>query len=454
MKITKRKLTDATIRSLNPLDERKIYPADYPGLELWVNPGGKKTWYKQYRVKGKKSPERYRLGSYPKITIRDAEIRAKKIDNDLFLGLDPKEKEVTEIEKLTLGDALNKFYDEEFNEKSPYYSKATVQGMKSMVKCWIFRKSGDGDIQQRLSTVKDLQYIKLCKIKPKDVETLHKTISKRAPYVANRLVQYLRLFWNSFVKSKDNPFKIEARKLNTEKEYLDFLNPEELKRVFAMAFRRDKKTGRFLMSHYNKYRLSVVACAMISLMLATGRRTRGEIASLQWKNYLSGFKPSLKYERTKTSKKTGVTQFRIGKDAVKILQTIQRDKFNNPDSKFFFEPNDIRNGYIFPSKDYGKKIGKKRKGKTIYLVDVRKTWAKLLMLGGVERWLKLYSTRHTFASNHYIQNKDVKGGAKALGVTVGVFNKYSKILEDQVVEGIDNIEFEQEEQTDLIKEVK
>ena len=79
---------------------------------------------------------------------------------------------------------------------------------------------------------------------------------------------------------------------------------------------------------------------------------------------------------------------------------------------------------------------------------------KLLLLGGVERWLKLYSTRHTFASNHYIQNKDVKGGANALGVTVSVFNKYSKILEDQVVEGIDAIEFEQEEQTDLIKEVK
>ena len=34
------------------------------------------------------------------------------------------------------------------------------------------------------------------------------------------------------------------------------------------------------------------------------------------------------------------------------------------------------------------------------------------------------------------------------------FKKYSKILEDQVVEGIDAIEFEQEEQTDLIKEVK
>jgi hypothetical protein len=98
-----------------------------------------------------------------------------------------------------------------------------------MMKCWIFRKSSDGDIMQRLSVVKDLQYTKLCKIKNKDVEILHKTISKRAPYVANRTIQYLRMFWNTFVKSKDNPFKLEARKLNTEKEYLDFLNPTELK---------------------------------------------------------------------------------------------------------------------------------------------------------------------------------------------------------------------------------
>jgi len=50
----KRKLTEATIKSLNPLDKRKIYPADYPGLELWINPGGGRTWYFQYRVKGKK----------------------------------------------------------------------------------------------------------------------------------------------------------------------------------------------------------------------------------------------------------------------------------------------------------------------------------------------------------------------------------------------------------------
>ena len=44
-----------------------------------------------------------------------------------------------------------------------------------------------------------------------------------------------------------------------------------------------------------------------------------------------------------------------------------------------------------------------------------------------------------------MQSKDVKGGAKALGTTIGTFNKYAKVLEDQVVEGIDQIEFDQRE---------
>ena len=52
----KRKLTDAVIRSINPLDERKIYPADYPGLELWVNPGGTKTGTNNIELKAKRFP--------------------------------------------------------------------------------------------------------------------------------------------------------------------------------------------------------------------------------------------------------------------------------------------------------------------------------------------------------------------------------------------------------------
>ena len=50
-------LTDAICRDLPRLDNRYIKPGDYPGLELWVYPAGKKTWNFQYKLKNK-----YQLG--------------------------------------------------------------------------------------------------------------------------------------------------------------------------------------------------------------------------------------------------------------------------------------------------------------------------------------------------------------------------------------------------------
>ena len=445
------RLTDAMIRSKKPLDKRYEVPGNYPGLALRINVKGTMTWFFQYRVKNIKYPLRKRIGVYPTIGIKEAELRSRKIDNNLFDGVDPREQEKINIANLLLKDALNKFYQEDL--VVPYYSESTIKGFKAIMKVWIYRDTNDADILQRFMTLKDIQHIKLSKITNKMIEDLHKGVSKRSPYVANRLVQYLRLFWNSFVKLPDNPFVLESKKLNFEKEYLDWLNPTELQRVMSYAFRKDGNNGRLLVSHYKRYLLNPVSCSMIALMLTTGRRTRTEVASLKWDNYKAGYKPRFSYEKTKTSKKNKIVEFRIGKKAVEILQTIQRDKFNNSESKFWFSPNDPRNNYIFPSKDYGRKLGKRKKGQTPYVIDVRKTWIELLRLAGVERQLKLYATRHTFASNYYIQTKDVKGGAKALGTTVGTFNKYSKVLEDQVVDGIDAIECDEVAITKL-REVK
>ena len=48
MKSRAKKLTDAICRDLPRLDKRYFKPGDYPGLELWVLPSGKKTWNFQY----------------------------------------------------------------------------------------------------------------------------------------------------------------------------------------------------------------------------------------------------------------------------------------------------------------------------------------------------------------------------------------------------------------------
>ncbi len=62
------------------------------------------------------------------------------------------------------------------------------------------------DILDRLERVEDLQYKKLSMITPKIVKELHQVVGARLPYFANRLVEYLRLFWNTFVKRHHHKF--------------------------------------------------------------------------------------------------------------------------------------------------------------------------------------------------------------------------------------------------------
>ena len=42
-----------------------------------------------------------------------------------------------------------------------------------------------------------------------------------------------------------------------------------------------------------------------------------------------------------------------------------------------FPPNDKRVDYVFPSRDYGRKIGNKKIGSKPYVVDIRATWKKV-----------------------------------------------------------------------------
>ena len=84
MKSRAKKLTDAICRDLPRLDKRYFKPGDYPGLELWVLPSGKKTWNFQYRTKNQKYPIRKKLGNYPTVSITAAVNRSKEISTKLF----------------------------------------------------------------------------------------------------------------------------------------------------------------------------------------------------------------------------------------------------------------------------------------------------------------------------------------------------------------------------------
>ena len=59
--------------------------------------------------------------------------------------------------------------------------------------------------------------------------------------------------------------------------------------------------------------------------------------------------------------------------------------------------------------------------------------------------MKIHSTRHTFATNFYRNTPNIKALADALGTTEQIALKYAKLVEETVVDGINAIEFFEEE---------
>ena len=445
-----KKLTDAICRSLPRLDRSYYKPGDYPGLEFWVQPGGKKSWKYKYRVMGKSFQLRKSLGPYPVVGVVEATARAKKISKDIYDGVDPRATEIVEVLKLQLGEAIRTYYADELTVANQY-RPSTIKMVKAIFGPWIFRNTYEKDILTRLERAEDIQYKKLSMITPKMVKEFYRIVGARSPIVANRMIEYLRLFWNDFVKADNNPFVMNSKKKYEENEYLDYLNETELQRVMGNAVRIDERSGRLLASHYKSNRLNPVSCMAVALMLTTGRRTTTEATSLIWDNYKTTGVKRLELKKTKTSKKNKLVSFKLGDEAVNILNTISVDRLNNPDSAFYYPIDDERNKYIFPSKDFGRNLGNGKKGTSLHVISCNKTWDKLLKMSGVERPMKIYATRHTFATNFYQQTKDIKAGAEALGVTEKTFLKYAKLMSNTVVEGTNKIKFFATEKPTLVE---
>ena len=120
-----------------------------------------------------------------------------------------------------------------------------------MFKVWIFRNTYDLKILELLGRTEDIQYKKLSSITPKLFKDLFNIVGKKSPTVANRLQEYLRKFWNDFVKENNNPFIMKKKFKNAEEVYLDYLDPTELKRVMKVLIQVDHRTGRLNMEYYN-----------------------------------------------------------------------------------------------------------------------------------------------------------------------------------------------------------
>ena len=172
---------------------------------MWVYPSGIKTWKLKYRSKNIKHQQRKKLGNYPDVGVVEAHKKAKKLSIKIEDGLDPRSVEKADILKMQLGEALRKYYQEELTTANQHRLN-TIKNIKAIFKVWIFRNTYDKNILNLLTRVEDIQYKKLSSITAKMFKQLFQLVGSRSPIIANRLQNYLRKFWNDFVKEQDNPF--------------------------------------------------------------------------------------------------------------------------------------------------------------------------------------------------------------------------------------------------------
>ena len=350
---------------------------------------------------------------------------------------------------MQLGEVLRSYYQDELTTTNQHET-STIKTIKATFGPWVFRNTYDKEILNRLAKIEDIQYKKLSSITPKMFKNLYQACGTKSPVTANRLQEYLRKMWNDVVKTDDSPFDMRKRNKFPENIYLDYLDQVELPRVMKTLVRKDERSGRLNYDYYKKNSLRPVSCLLLAFLLTTGRR-REEASSLTWAQFKQGSSPRVELLKTKTSKKNQKKIFNLGDEAVGILNLISTDRLNNPNSDFYYPINDTRNKYIFPSKDYGRKL-KSGTCKVPHIINPKKTWGSVLFMSGVERHMKIHSTRHTFATNFYRVTRDIKALADALGTTEAQALKYAKLVNETVVDGINKIKFFDDEKP-ILKQV-
>ncbi|MFL1013253.1 tyrosine-type recombinase/integrase [Flavisericum labens] len=175
------KYTDLSIKSLKPKTSRVIYWFEgYNGFGIRVSPKNRKSWVYMYRYNNK--PRMMTLGTYPRVSLREARILFSEYDHLVEMGFDPAQKKVEENQFERNADTV-----EDLLVRYIEYSKA--QGKKS----WKTE-----ELELRKNVIPVIGHMKAHNVKKKDLMPIfHEMIVKRkAPIGAKHLFAYIRRMFN------------------------------------------------------------------------------------------------------------------------------------------------------------------------------------------------------------------------------------------------------------------
>jgi integrase len=330
------RLTDKLVKDLGPPAEgnRITYDEAVKGFGIRVTAAGGKSFVLNYRRKSDGRERRYTIGAFPTWTVAAAREEAKRLKRLVDGGGDPVGEDAAQRAAPTVNDLCDLFVAEHIEKRRA----STTRDYRSMIQ---------NDIRPALGRMK------VATVEFEDVERLHRSISKRAQYRANRVVSLLsrmfavahRLKWRA-----DNPAKGVER--NHEAKRKRYLSGDELRRLAAA-----------LDAHPDQQ-----AANVLRLLLLTGARC-GEVLAATWDQFDLGAGTWTKpYTATKQRRDH---QIPLSAPARQLLASIRKA---------------ARDEFVFP----GRKPGTHR-------TELKYAWPKVCRAAGITG-LRIHDLRHSYAS--------------------------------------------------------
>ena len=369
------RLTDKLVRALEPPpatngrgNNRITYDDSVPGFGARVTSAGAVSFVLNYRRKADGLERRFTIGTFPAWSVTAAREEAKRLKRDVDGGGDPVGKFKTEREAPTVAALCAQFEGEHLPRLRP----STAQMYRGLIKNEV---------------VPALGRMKVVKVGFEDIDRLHRNISRRAPYLANRLLALLsKMFALSVLWNMRSNSPVRGVQRNQEIKRKRYLSNDELTRL-----------TKTLATYHN-----VEVAGAIQLLLLTGAR-KTEVLAATWSQFDFGRGAWTKPGATTKQKTDHVIP--LSAPARQLLALIRE---RNGSAKF-----------VFPGP-----------GPTGHRTSLKRDWAQVCKAAGIVG-LRIHDLRHSYAAQLASAGLDLHVVGRLLGHTQpSTTSRYAHLFDD------------------------
>jgi integrase len=373
------RLTDKLVRALEPppSGNRITYDRDLPGFGCRVTAAGVRSFVLNYRRKADGRERRATIGQFPAWSVAAARQRAAELRRAVDNGGDPVGELAAERGAPTVADLCTRFEAEHLPKLRP----STASMYRAIIKNEIVPAVGS---------------MKVAAVEYEHIDRLHAKISRRAPYMANRVLALsskmfaLAILWKM---RKDSPVRGVQR--NREDKRARYLSPDELTRL-----------TRALGEYHNRQ----TANALL-LLLLTGAR-RHEVLAATWDQF--DLAQGIWTKPASTTKQKSEHRIPVSAPARQLLAQIRKQ--------------DDTTKFVFPGP-----------GPRGHRTNLKRDWAAICKAAGITG-LRIHDLRHSFASQAASAGIGLLTIGKLLGHSeVATSHRYAHLLDDPLRQAAERV---------------